>query len=86
MTVPPEVLFHRYFQHELSRQDRQSYRGKADLYRLDHGEMQLLAGIQDMFNEALANERAGDPSRSSGDRFHFDYIDSDLENPRTGRA
>ena len=33
-----------------------------------------------MFKEALANERADDPSRSPDDRFHFDYIDSDLEN------
>ncbi len=80
MPVPPEVLFHRYFQHELSRPDRQAYRGKADLYRLNHGEMQLLADIQDMLNGALANERAGDPLRSPDDRFHFDYIDSDLEN------
>lgn len=80
MTVPPEVLFHRYFQ-TLGPVSRRQFRGKVDLDRMENeAEASLLAGLHKMFNDALAVERADDTARAPHDRFHFDYVDSDIDN------
>jgi hypothetical protein len=53
MPLPPEVLFHRYFQ-ELGPFDRKKYRGKHDLERLEPPELRpLLVAIQGALNEGL---------------------------------
>jgi hypothetical protein len=82
MTLPPEVLFHRYFQ-ELGPWERRKYHGKHDLRGLEPLE-QLLIGIQDALNEGL-NEEHRDPQHSDCRPFHFDYIDSTVQNARAFR-
>lgn len=77
MNVPPEILFHRYFQtrpHLL----RDGYRGKADLDRLPPKMLpvSLLELLQHMMNTALLHENTNIPEHVDHDRFHFDYIDS----------
>ena len=81
MALPPEILFHRRFQRLHRKEDRERYRGKADLHRL-RGEplpVTLLENLQLMLNEALAAEQHI-PDHVDHDPFHFDYIDSDEPN------
>ena len=75
MPLPPEVLFHRYFQ-ELSPLWREKYRGKHDLERLEPPELRpLLVAIQGALNDGLNEEHAvREPVDCAP--FHFDYIDS----------
>ena len=63
MPVPPEVLFHRYFQRLKSKEDRELYQGKADLDRLPDEPLprKLLEDVQLMLNAALAAEDRGTP-------------------------
>jgi hypothetical protein len=77
MDLPPEVLFHRYFQSRPHLQ-RDGYRGKADLDRLPPEQLPvaLLESLQGMMNEALLHENRSIPEHVDHDRFHFDYIDS----------
>jgi hypothetical protein len=80
MPIPPEVLFHRFFQ-TLSPADRETYKGKKDLDRLQQPTVQsLLVGIQKQFNEALRDEKKNVPEHVDHPPFHFDYIDSSTEN------
>ena len=75
--TPPDILFHRRFQRLRRPQDRELYRGKADLDRLP-GEplpVKLLEDVQVMLNTALAAEKQI-PEHVDYDPFHFDYIDS----------
>lgn len=74
--VPPEVLFHRYFQNPTP---PSSYRGKFDIGSLAPSVESVLTDIQNSYNEAL---NAKDDGAVQGDRppFHFDYIDSDIQN------
>ena len=79
MPLPPEVLFHRYFQ-ELGPFDRKKYRGKHDLERLEPPELRpLLVAIQGALNEGLNEEDAVRVPVDCGP-FHFDYIDSTVPN------
>ena len=82
MPVPPEVLFHRYFPRLKSKEDRERYRGKADLDRLPDGPLprKLLEDVQLMLNAALAAEDRTVPQHVDHDPFHFDYVDSDDPN------
>jgi hypothetical protein len=82
MPVPPEVLFHRYFQRLKSKEDRELYRGKADLDRLPDEPLprKLLEDVQLMLNAALAAEDRTVPQHVDHDPFHFDYVDSDDPN------
>ncbi len=82
MPVPPEVLFHRYFQRLKNRADRELYRGKADLDRLPDEPLprKLLQDVQVMLNTALAAEDRTVPQHVDHDPFHFDYVDSDDPN------
>jgi len=79
MPLPPEVLFHRYFQ-ELSLFWREKYRGKHDLERLEPPELRpLLVAIQGALNDGLNEEHAvREPVDCAP--FHFDYIDSTVPN------
>jgi len=79
MPLPPEVLFHRYFQ-ELSPFWREKYRGKHDLEALETLELRpLLVAIQGALNEGLNEEHAvREPVDSHP--FHLDYIDSTVPN------
>jgi len=74
MSIPPEVLFHRYFQ-ELRPEDRQNYKGKYDLDKLEPPEFQsLLVAIQEALNETLNYEQPI-PEHVAHPSFHFDYVD-----------
>src|ERR1700680_647199 len=79
MPVPPEVLFHRYFQRLKSKEDRELYRGKADLDRLPDEPLprKLLEDVQLMLNAALAAEDRTVLQHVDHDPFHFDYVASD---------
>jgi hypothetical protein len=80
MSIPPEVLFHRFFQ-TLSSAHRETYKGKADLDRLQRPLVQsLLAAIQKGFNDALRDEKRNVPEHVDHPPFHFDYIDSSTPN------
>lgn len=81
MPIPPEILFHQFFQsEELSRADRQNYKGKQDLDGLQPEVRSLLIGIQEAFNESLRNEKQDVPEHVDHPPFHFDYIDSSTPN------
>jgi len=82
MMLPPEVLFHRYFQ-ELGPLEREKYRGKHDLKGLESFEP-LLVAIQEALNEGL-NEEHEAPQHLNCRPFHFDYIDSTVQNARAFR-
>jgi len=71
--TPPDILFHRRFQRLRRPQDRELYRGKADLDRLP-GEplpVKLLEDVQVMLNTALAAEKQI-PEHVDYDPFHFE--------------
>jgi hypothetical protein len=80
--VPPEVLFHRYFQRLKSQANRELYRGKADIDRLPNEPLprKLLEDVHVMLNAALATEDRTVPQHVDHDPFHFDYVDSDDPN------
>jgi hypothetical protein len=89
LAVPPEVLFHRYFQEiaPLRRSvrpedsDPRPYKGKLNLDTLpDPAFRALLLRIQQGWNEALRNERRDIPGYVNHPAFHVDYIDSSLPN------
>lgn len=80
MTTPPEVVFDRAFR-RFRQEDRQRYRGKADLDRLPDDPVQpkLFYELQATLNTALASE-AAIPEHVDHDPFHFDYVDSNEPN------
>ena len=78
MPIPPQILFHRYFQ-TLYSIDRQRYRGKHDLQGLGPGFDALLLAIQEAWIEGLANERPV-PEHVDHPPFHVDYVDSSVPN------
>ena len=81
MALPPEILFHRRFKRLHRKEDRERYRGKADLDHLP-GEplpLTLLEDVQLMLNAALVDEQHVS-DHVDHDPFHFDYIDSDEPN------
>ena len=81
MSIPRDVLFHRYFQRpEISPTDRQAYKGKKDLDTLHPSFRPLLARIQEVLNEALSNEKKNVPEHVSHPPFYFDYVDSTVAN------
>ena len=89
MTIPPEILFHRFFQEISPRQifvppgssDPRPYRGKKDLSDLQPSALQsLLVGIQESFNEDLRNEKRNVPEHVDHPPFHLDYVDSSIPN------
>ena len=81
MPLPPEVLFHRYFQHpDRNPADRLAYRGKKDLHTLPPALASFLAEVQDALNEALRNEKQNVPEHVAHPPFHFDYIDATVSN------
>ena len=81
MPLPPEVLFHRYFQHpDRNPSDRLAYRGKQDLDALPPALASFLADVQNVLNEALSNEKQNVPEQVNHPPFHFDYIDSMVSN------
>ncbi len=81
MGVPPEVLFHRYFQNPARHPDnRRAYRGKQDLDTLPQPLAAFLSDVQNALNEALRNEKQNVLEHVNHPPFHFDYIDSDVSN------
>jgi hypothetical protein len=75
-SVPPEVLFHRYFQKAGS---PRGYGGKLDIGTQPLNVKAVLADIQKSYNKALNDER-NDRDHASHSPFHFDYIDSSCKN------
>ena len=81
MSLPPEILFHRFFQNERLRSaDRQRYRGKQDLERLEPRLRSLLIGIQSSLNASLNQKQSWMLSEGEELHFHFDYIDASVRN------
>src|ERR1700730_14406195 len=81
MAIPPEVIFHRFFQSkEISPVDRQDYRGKQDLDVLPPAVRSLLSRVQETLNEALHNEKKNVPEHVDHPPFHFDFVDSSVPN------
>jgi hypothetical protein len=74
--IPPEVLFHRYFQDPAR---PSCYRGKFDVGTQAPNVGSALTDIQTSYNEAL-NTEYHDTVHRDQPRFHFDYIDSDVQN------
>lgn len=72
--LPPEILFHRAFQPDrLSTKDRQRYKGRQDLSKLNQPDAQsFLIRLQEAFNQDLASV--------GGYRFYFDYVEATVEN------
>jgi hypothetical protein len=79
MALSPEVLFHLYFQNQLSPVDRENYRGKQDLDRLEPELRSLLTNVQNTLNEAL-RRRGHVFARGCLSNFHFDYVDAEVPN------
>jgi hypothetical protein len=81
--MPPDVLFHRYFQSPVWQP--RGYRGKHALEDLDPPQLQpLLTAIQEAVNEGFnIPERV--PSHVDHPPIHFDYIDSDRTNAHAFR-
>jgi Peptidase family M48 len=88
MSVPPEILFDRFFQQFRHHKkpirpedpDPRLYKGKKDLSGLPPLVESLLTNIQSTFNEALRNEKQDVPEHKAHPPFHFDYIDSEVPN------
>ena len=81
LSPPPEILFHRFFQNErLSPADRQRYRGKQDLDRLEPRLRSLLIGIQSTLNASLIQQQSCMLSEGEELHFHFDYIEASVRN------
>ena len=81
LSPPPEILFHRFFQNErLSPADRQKYRGKQDLDRLEPRLRSLLIGIQSSLNASLNQKQSCMLSEGEELHFHFDYIEASVRN------
>lgn len=82
MSIPPEVLFHRFFQ-TLGPEDRVIYRGKADL--IDtlqprcHAPVDLLVQLQAAYNDALSKAKQVEAHAEHGILF-FDWVDSEEPN------
>jgi hypothetical protein len=81
MSIPPEVLFHRFFQSTLvSPTDRHNYKGKQDIEILEPALGTLLAAIQKALNEALLNEKKNVAEHVDHAPFHLDYVESSIPN------
>ncbi len=81
MPIPPEVLFHRYFQECPSPEDRAHYWGKHDLSGDELTDFQrLLLLLQAALNAALDQADTAVPHHEVCPPFHVDYINSDVEN------
>lgn len=78
LALPPEVLFHRFFQDERLHCPavRQMYKGKQDLDKLEPRLQSLLSQIQDTWNEGLRQGQAQGNERN----FHFDYVEATIPN------
>jgi hypothetical protein len=87
MAVPPEVVFDRFFQERCPYKppvrpedpDLRLYRGRDDLSRHPPMLQEALRRIQEDFNKVLNDER-GAPNRLERPSFHFDYVDSSVQN------
>jgi hypothetical protein len=80
MGTPPEVLLDRFLRSDLRRAaDREMYRGKKDLERLEPGLGSLLTSVQTTFNKALS-QRGNTFARGRASNFHFDYVDATRSN------
>lgn len=80
MSIPADVIFHRYLQQQ-SNSVRAHYRGKYDLSGASISDFQsLLLLLQIALNEALAQPDKNVPHHFPCLPFHVDYIDADVEN------
>jgi hypothetical protein len=88
MAVPPEVLFHRFFQEHFPYNppicpedpDRRIYKGRHDLSGLRPLLQAQLHGVQEVYNESLRNEKQGVHEHFRHPPFHVDYVDSSIGN------
>jgi hypothetical protein len=79
MSLPAEILFHRYFVEEaIRRPDARKYRGRQDLAVLEPSMGSLLANMRAAWNEGLVREHGLiAPGRP---RYYVDYVDADVVN------
>lgn len=81
VSLPPEILFHRFFQLEEHGPDRRrEYRGRQDLESLEPSVGTFLTAVQEMLNESLRLEKQDVPEHVSHPPFHLDYIESTIPN------
>src|ERR1039458_4580197 len=79
-SLPPEVVFHRFFQSLTNPMDRRDYRGKQDLDRLPDDLRHPLAETQVGLNTSFARSRDAVTALGRPLEVHFDYVDSGVEN------
>jgi hypothetical protein len=79
-SLPPEVLFHRFFQSLPNPLHRDAYRGKQDLDRLPDDLRYPLAETQAGLNASFARSRDAVAKLGRPLVVHFDYVDSRVEN------
>jgi hypothetical protein len=88
VAVDPEIEFDRVFQAQHPYRppvvpgdpDPRPYKGKHDLSGLHPTIREQLLLFQKSFNEELRNEKKNVPEHVSHPPFHFDYVDSTIEN------
>src|SRR5882724_5883891 len=88
MAVPPEVVFSRFFSQEFpycppvrpEDPDPREYKGKHDLRGLPPLLQEQLCDIQELYIEALRNEKQGVMGHVQHPPFHVDYVDSTVLN------
>ena len=78
---PPEVVFDRFFRsNELTRSDRETYRGKQDLTLLEPSVGSLLDNIQKALNGSLHQLQRRVFAQGQHPKLHFDYVASTVPN------
>jgi hypothetical protein len=81
VSLPAEILFHRFFQlEEHGPQRRREYRGKQDLEALNPQVGEFLKVLQASLNESLRLAKQDVPEHVEHPPFHLDYIDSTVRN------
>jgi hypothetical protein len=78
--VPPEVVFHRYFQTSPRRKGMEHIKGKQDLSRLSAMLESFLTDVQVALNQSLAQSRAAMAELGRPLVVHLDYLESSMEN------
>src|SRR3954470_10985874 len=79
--LPPEVMFHLFFQTSLN-PDPEVFRGAVSLDGTSVAavDTSLLLALRTTVNAALGDAISAGTSVLQIDRCHFDFIDSDIEN------
>ena len=77
MEALPSHVFDDYFQHELSSDERKSYRGRQDLLQLDPNLRPILTGVQERLNTAFEDQRNRIFVAGENPRLYYGYVDAE---------